>query len=557
MGPTEPSTIPAFSLEEKPAFRPSQAHDFDSAGLNVAQVEGLVLKFLLGFGVASGRRIADELGMPFGPFPEFLRQLKNQQILSYTNSAAANDYYYALTDAGRACAKVYFDECAYVGTAPVTFSDYVESVAAQTINNEHPKMADLRRAFSDLLIDPAMLQNLGAAINSGRGMFIYGFPGNGKTSIAERITKCFGETIWIPRVIAIEGQILKLYDPANHEADPPERGGLLRTDEQDDRWVEIRRPTIIAGGELTMDNLEIRYNPETKISEAPLQMKSNNGCFLIDDFGRQRMPPIELAEPLDHPSGEAVRLPVAVQRQEDPRPVRPAHPVLDQSPAQGPGRRGVPPPHPVQDQRDRPDRGDVPPDVRDLRPQARLPRDRAGDARLPDRAPLPPRQPAVPELPAPRPPAPDPQPLRLQRAPAGAHARILRRRRRQLLHRHVSPVAGTHRRMHRPARFGTRVAIMLRLGGKNLRILRSHERKGVEMPATTGANPISDLMYDWLTVLQSKAEGLNAYEKYIKDAEKENASECVTMFRKLHEHDAQQVREIKDHLMKMMTKQGK
>jgi hypothetical protein len=294
VGPTEPSTIPAFSLEEKPAFRPALAHDFDSAGLNVAQVEGLVLKFLLGFGVASGRRIADELGLPFGPFPDFLRQLKNQQVLTYTNSAAANDYYYALTDAGRARAKVYFDECAYVGTAPVTFSDYVDSVAAQTINNEHPKMADLQRAFSDLLIDPAMLQNLGAAINSGRGMFIYGFPGNGKTSIAERITKCFGETIWIPRVISIEGQILKLYDPANHEATRPRRGGLLRTDEQDDRWVEIRRPTIIAGGELTMDNLEIRYNPETKISEAPLQMKSNNGCFLIDDFGRQRMPPIEL-----------------------------------------------------------------------------------------------------------------------------------------------------------------------------------------------------------------------------------------------------------------------
>jgi hypothetical protein len=294
VGSTEPSTIPAFSLDEKPAFRPQQAHDFDSAGLNLAQVEGLILKFLLGFGIASGRRIADELGLPFGPFPDFLRQLKNQQVVTYTNSAAANDYYYALTDTGRARAKVYFEECAYVGTAPVSFPDYVDSVAAQTINNEHPKMADLQRAFSDLLIDQGMLQNLGAAINSGRGMFIYGFPGNGKTSIAERITRCFGETIWIPRVISIEGQILKLYDPANHEAVRPRRGGLLRTDDQDDRWIEIKRPTIIAGGELTMDNLEIRYNADTKISEAPLQMKSNNGCFLIDDFGRQRMPPIEL-----------------------------------------------------------------------------------------------------------------------------------------------------------------------------------------------------------------------------------------------------------------------
>jgi len=290
----QPSTIPSFSAEPKEPFRPRPANDFGSAGLNSAQIEGLTLKFLLGFGNASGRRIADELGLPFGPFPEFLRYLKNQQILNYTDNASANDYYYALTDAGRARARNYFEECAYVGTAPVPFEAYVDAVAAQTINAEQPKMADLRRAFSDLLINEDMFQTLGSAINSGRGMFIYGYPGNGKTSIAERITRCFGTSIWIPRVLSIEGHILKLYDPAVHEAIRPRKGGLLRVDDQDDRWIEIRRPTLIAGGELTMDNLEISYNAETKISEAPLQMKSNNGTFLIDDFGRQRMQPIEL-----------------------------------------------------------------------------------------------------------------------------------------------------------------------------------------------------------------------------------------------------------------------
>jgi predicted ATPase with chaperone activity len=290
----EPSTIPSFSTEEKRVFRPRPANDFGAAGLNTAQIESLVLKFLLNFGNASGRRIADELGLPFGPFPELLRHLKNQQIVAYTDNASANDYYYALTDTGRARARNYFEECAYVGTAPVPFEAYVDSVTAQTINAEQPKMADLKRAFSDLLIDESMFQTLGAAINSGRGMFIYGFPGNGKTSIAERITRCFGTTIWIPRVISIEGHILKLYDPANHDAIRPRKGGILRMDDQDDRWIEIKRPTLIAGGELTMDNLEISYNPATKISEAPLQMKSNNGTFLIDDFGRQRMQPIEL-----------------------------------------------------------------------------------------------------------------------------------------------------------------------------------------------------------------------------------------------------------------------
>lgn len=315
-----PSTLPSVDLGEKPRFRPKPVTDFASAGLTPAQVEALVLKFLLNLGMASGRRIADELGMPFGPFPDFLRGLKNQQILAYANSAAANDFYYTLTDSGRARAKVYFEECAYVGTAPVPFADYVESIASQTINAEQPKEADLRRAFSDLLISEEMFALLGPAINSGRGMFLYGYPGNGKTSIAERITRCFGTTVWIPRVINAEGQIIKLFDPANHEPLNSRQGGILRDDEQDDRWIQIKRPTIVAGGELTMDSLEIRYDPASKTCEAPLQMKSNNGTFLIDDFGRQRMAPLELLNrwivPLEKrydflslPNGKKIRVP--------------------------------------------------------------------------------------------------------------------------------------------------------------------------------------------------------------------------------------------------------
>ncbi len=288
------STVPQTVTALKAPFRPRPVADFAEAGLNFAQVEGLVLKFLLNIGVASGRRIAEELGLPFGPFPEYLRNLKNQQIVAYTNSTAANDYLYSLTDSGRARAKVYFEECSYVGAAPVPFEDYVKSVAAQTIQAESPKQEDLRRAFSDLLISEEMFETLGPAINSGRGMFLYGYPGNGKTSIAERITRCFGTSVWIPKVIDVSGHILKLHDPANHEPIITHRSGLLREDDYDHRWIEIRRPTIIAGGELRMEDLEIHFDPITKISEAPLHMKSNNGTFLIDDFGRQRMAPIEL-----------------------------------------------------------------------------------------------------------------------------------------------------------------------------------------------------------------------------------------------------------------------
>ena len=241
-------------------------------------------------------------------------------MLTHANSASAGDFEFLLTDFGRLRAKSYLDECSYVGTAPVPFADYIESVAAQSLSTESPREADLRAAFSDLLLGEAMLEQLGPAINSGRGLFLYGAAGNGKSAIAERITHCFATTIWIPRTILVEGQILKLFDPAVHEPVAPRRGGLLRDDEQDDRWVEIKRPTLIAGGELTMDSLEIRYDPATRLCEAPLQMKSNNGIFLIDDFGRQRMSPIDLLnrwivplekriDYLELPNGKKIRVP--------------------------------------------------------------------------------------------------------------------------------------------------------------------------------------------------------------------------------------------------------
>jgi|SRR5579864_5383791 len=282
------------SSELKALFRPQPITDFATAGLNPAVVESLVVKLLQSVGMASGRRIAHELGLPFRLLPEFLCQLQNRKIVNLANAAAANDFDYTLTDIGRARAASYLDECAYVGTAPVPFSDYVAAVAAQTITCEYPKQADLRRAFADLLIPEQMFRTLGPAINSGQGMFLFGSPGNGKTSIAERVTLCFGRTVWIPRVLDIEGQIVKLFDLACHQPITADGNGRLRNDVPDARWVEIKRPTIVAGGELTMDSLEIRYDPVTRVSEAPFQMKSNNGLFLIDDFGRQKMPPADL-----------------------------------------------------------------------------------------------------------------------------------------------------------------------------------------------------------------------------------------------------------------------
>jgi predicted ATPase with chaperone activity len=135
-----------------------------------------------------------------------------------------------------------------------------------------------------------MLDRLGPAINSGRGLFLYGAPGNGKTSIAERVTRAFGQHIWIPRAIGVDGEIIRLFDPANHEEMPLEaNSGLIDQRKIDKRWVRVRRPTIITGGELTMSALEVTINTSTGVSEAPLQLKSNCGTLVIDDFGRQRM----------------------------------------------------------------------------------------------------------------------------------------------------------------------------------------------------------------------------------------------------------------------------
>ena len=135
-----------------------------------------------------------------------------------------------------------------------------------------------------------MLQKLGPAVASGRGMFLFGFPGNGKTSIAERVTGAFGKYVWIPRSVDIDGDVLRVFDPMCHqEAAPEASGGLLDSGGFDKRWVRIERPTIIAGGELTMDMLEVQHNPVNGISESPLQLKSNCGTLVIDDFGRQKM----------------------------------------------------------------------------------------------------------------------------------------------------------------------------------------------------------------------------------------------------------------------------
>ncbi|MBI2827289.1 MAG: AAA family ATPase [Planctomycetia bacterium] len=302
-------------------FVPLEPSSWGQAQVTEAEVEELCMKYLLACGCATGVEVADQAKLPFKLIEGLLRQLKADQLLYYRGTATMGDYQYQLTDMGRERARRYADHCTYFGSAPVSLSDYIDSVTLQSLTNQHPSSEDLHNAFSDLLLDKRMLNRLGPAINSGRGLFLYGAPGNGKTSIAERVTGAFGPYIWIPRAIGVDGEIIRLYDPSNHYQAPLERGeGLINEDRIDRRWIRVRRPTIVAGGELTMSALEVTLNSATGISEAPLQLKSNCGTLVIDDFGRQRMSTDELLNrwivPLEKrydflnlPNGKKVQVP--------------------------------------------------------------------------------------------------------------------------------------------------------------------------------------------------------------------------------------------------------
>lgn len=307
--------------KEEEAFKPGEPATLLDTGLTTEEVEKLILKYLLARGSAVGRKIAQQICLPFGLIDPLLKSLKQEQLIVFKGAATMGDYEYALTELGRERARRYTEECTYFGATPVHLKDYLHAMAGQSIAKQHATVADLKEAFGDLIISDAMLAKLGPAINSGRGMFLFGEPGNGKTSIAERVTNCFGSTIWIPRALGIDGDIIRIYDPAVHElVDQPTSDGIFNLTGIDQRWVHIRRPTVIVGGELTMAELEVRQNTVTKICEAPLQLKSNCGTLVIDDFGRQRMPIEELLNrwivPLEKrydflnlPSGKKIQVP--------------------------------------------------------------------------------------------------------------------------------------------------------------------------------------------------------------------------------------------------------
>jgi predicted ATPase with chaperone activity len=285
--PFDPNRAP---INRSQGFQPAAPKSLEDAGLTETEAEDLILKFLLRRGVQSGRDIAEQLRLPFGTLQAMFQAMKNSQRIVIARNASVSDYEYSITNKGIEAAKQCNERSTYFGSAPVPFADYVAAVSAQSMTRSRITLPQVEAALADLSVPTALCVRIGKALVEARAMFIYGAPGNGKTSIAERLTAAYGDTIWIPRAIDCDGEIIRVYDPCVHHAIPINQiGDDEKLRQIDHRWVCITRPTVVVGGELTMEHLEVQPNRALGILEAPLQLKSNCGTLVIDDFGRQRI----------------------------------------------------------------------------------------------------------------------------------------------------------------------------------------------------------------------------------------------------------------------------
>jgi predicted ATPase with chaperone activity len=289
---------------------PTAPENLAQTGLTVGFLNDLILKTLYTQGGLLGLDLARLLRLPFKVIEESLGFLKQEKAIEVLGGDLIGriSYRFNLTELGRRRAQEAMKMCAYVGAAPVPLEDYVEQTYRQAVTAIDVNPEALRAAFGHLVISDELFNAVGPAIVSGKSVFIYGPPGNGKTAMAQSIgnfmNNCGGE-IFVPFAFFTNNNVVTVYDPAVHEmtdGDPLDRmedneatiRRLLNTGTVDDRWVKIKRPVVITGGELNLQMLDLRYNPESNFYQAPLHVKANGGIFLVDDFGRQLCSPKEL-----------------------------------------------------------------------------------------------------------------------------------------------------------------------------------------------------------------------------------------------------------------------
>ena len=274
-----------------------EPRSLQETGIGGDQIEQLLVKTLYS-GEATGLEIADKMCLPFHILEPLIERLRNERLMEVKGSggSGASTYRYALTDGGRDRARQYMEVSHYVGAAPVSLARYVAYMTALQAARGYMDKERLRNGFSHLIISDEILEMVGPAVNAGKAVFLYGPPGNGKSVIAEGMGRSLGGDMHIPRAIDVDGHTVMMYDPIVHESleNPRESSLVVAAVAHDRRWVRVRRPVVMVGGELTLDMLDLRFNPTARFYEAPIQLKANGGVFLVDDFGRQRMRPQDL-----------------------------------------------------------------------------------------------------------------------------------------------------------------------------------------------------------------------------------------------------------------------
>ena len=289
----------AATLEATRTPAPPVPARLEDTGLGADQLEQLLVKTLYG-GEATGLTLAERVRLPFAILEPIIERMRFEHLIEVrgTTGTSAASYRYATTDLGRSRAVQYLEMNQYTGAAPVPLASYVKQMRALAASRGFIDRERLRSGFGHLIVGDHILEQLGPASNANKAIFLYGPPGNGKTVLAEGLGRTLGGDMYMPYAIDVEGHIVTMFDPISHEpledVEVNPTTSIIAAEPRDRRWIRIRRPVVMVGGELTLDMLDLTFNPLARFYEAPLQLKANGGIFLVDDFGRQRMRPEDL-----------------------------------------------------------------------------------------------------------------------------------------------------------------------------------------------------------------------------------------------------------------------